>query len=501
MNDVINMEDTLVNGLSFKLGQGSATYVERRRVVSFQSSASEYKPQSGSKLMKFNLSSSHSWLDVSTAKIQFEITNTTAIDTARLRFLSGPSCLFERAVLSAGSTVIEDISDFDRLSEMFKYLGDKNHLTNTLGQSHGHTFSELQFNELVPIAGTPVKGVSTSSGVVRKLNSDTYPGIKKDDSQVVSWSIPFGLFKQKKYIPLQYAPLTISLYLTSDIKSPIISALHPTDTADGDAAGDKYLKTTFTDANTSVDYKITNCEVKCDIIELDSVFESQFIKHLEANNALSIAYLSHVSQMQTITNQPLVNVIVSRAVSKLNKIFISFSKDGLENTRNPSMKTWKCFYSPMRNTGFKDKDTTTGAGLTPFYNNGLDNEYQHDPEREFKISMTLGGKQLIESPIQSHAECYSKLVNSLGSNINDNDYTSFNINPRQYRDSRLIMCFALTKVTDASFSGVDVRSGDQINVQVKFNNKDKTELPDRMHIIAVNEAILEIRSTGCEVIE
>lgn len=501
MNDVINMNDTLINGLSFKLGQESAQYVERRRVVSFQSSANEYKPGSGSKLMKFNLSSSHSWLDVSTVKIQFEITNTTSIAGASLRFLSGPSCLFERAVLSAGSTVIEDISDFDRLSEMFKYLGDRNHLTNTLGQSHGHTFSELQFNELVPTPGTINRGVAPVGNVARKLNSNTYPGIKKDESQIVSWSVPFGLFKQKKYIPLQYAPLTISLYLTSDIKSPIISALHATDAVDGDTAAAAYLKTTFTATNTSIEYKITNCEVKCDIIELDSVFESQFIKHLEADNALSIAYLSHVSQMQTITNQSLVNVIVSRAVSKLNKIFISFSKDGLENTRNPSMKTWKCFYSPMRNTGFDTTDPITGAGLTPLYNNGLENEYVHDPNREFKISMTLGGKQLIESPIQSHAECYSKLVNSLGSNINDNDYTSFNINPRQYRDSRLILCFSLTKVTDADFSGVDVRSGDQINVQVKFNNTNKNELPDRMHIVAVNEAILEIRSTGCQVIE
>ena len=68
-------EDFLIEGLSYKLNPG-ASYVSNRRSVSFFPSGSDtYSPASGVRVIKIKMNGSDSWLDPSTVKVQFDITN------------------------------------------------------------------------------------------------------------------------------------------------------------------------------------------------------------------------------------------------------------------------------------------------------------------------------------------------------------------------------------------------------------------------------------------
>ena len=68
-------EDFLIEGLSYKLNPG-ASYVSNRRSVSFFPSGSDtYSPASGVKVIKIKMNGTD-WLDPSTVKVQFDITNT-----------------------------------------------------------------------------------------------------------------------------------------------------------------------------------------------------------------------------------------------------------------------------------------------------------------------------------------------------------------------------------------------------------------------------------------
>lgn len=516
MNDAINVEDRLISGLSFKF-DGTANYIKRRRICSFQSQGDSFTPGIGNKILKFHMASSGSWLDTSTLRVQFDIQNTDPRPEAKLRFISNCSSLFERMTLSIGSVIIEDISDANRVSQLLNFLDSKDCNTNQLGESHGHEFLETSFNTLCPKfpddAAPFEKGqIATAKlGFERKINARTYPGIKGTQSITCAFALPFGIMKSGKYIPLQFAPLTISLYLVSDITEPIISAIHTGANAAADlvldetVAGTKAPLTTFYNSNTSLQYKLINCEVKADLLELDSSFESQYIEHLNNNGSLTLAYTNHVSQIQVLQQQRLVNVMVSRAVSKINRIFISFQHDEVlkPHVRHPSAKSWRCFYSPMRNTSFVQDVSADADGLmdTPLITNGVENEYVHDPGRELKISLLLGGKMLTESPLNGHAECYSKLVSALGSKISENNYSSFQITPHQYRQNRFIACIGLNTCYDASMTGYSVKSGDQLNIKVEFANTNLKEIPTRMHILIENEAVLQIKSTGVVVIE
>ena len=57
------------------------------------------------------------WLDPSTCKVQFDITNTHG--TEALTFLSGGHAFFRRMRVLCGSQVVEDIDSYNRVCEMF----------------------------------------------------------------------------------------------------------------------------------------------------------------------------------------------------------------------------------------------------------------------------------------------------------------------------------------------------------------------------------------------
>ncbi len=102
--------------------------------------------------------------------------------------------------------------------------------------------------------------------------------------------------------------------------------------------------------------------------------------------------------MQTIAGQdkPLINV--SRALTRLKRVFVTLHKDytaGVGRDALLGRKPWNEFFSPM----------------SP---DNRDGKLTHNSEREFEFQLQIGSKLYPEYPIRSQNEAYYQLKKTLG---------------------------------------------------------------------------------------
>ena len=71
-----SLEDTFIDGLSFKLAKAASYITSRRSCTYHPQCANIYTPQNGTKLIKISINGSD-WLDPSTFRIMFDLYNTT----------------------------------------------------------------------------------------------------------------------------------------------------------------------------------------------------------------------------------------------------------------------------------------------------------------------------------------------------------------------------------------------------------------------------------------
>ena len=120
MEGVANsIEDKLIDGLSFKHKPG-ASYITDRKSVTFHPSGSNFYSTTGTKLIKIMLTGDN-WLDPSTFRIMFDLSNTSQVPQRKLRPLGGPHSFFRRMRILCGGQVIEDIDSYNRVHEMLEY--------------------------------------------------------------------------------------------------------------------------------------------------------------------------------------------------------------------------------------------------------------------------------------------------------------------------------------------------------------------------------------------
>ena len=134
--------------------------------------------------------------------------------------------------------VIEDISDDNRVHEMFSILQTPHARSNERAEGFGGNVD------------------------IKHLNTEgLLPGIT--NFQTVCFKPLCGIFMQSKYLPLRYAPIEIELSL-SDATEPIVS----------EQLGN------FTTANTSYLYKLENCRLKCVVCTLDNALDNKYVSNL-----------------------------------------------------------------------------------------------------------------------------------------------------------------------------------------------------------------------------
>jgi len=409
------LEDQLIDPLSFRLTK-TASYITKRRSCTYHPQGSNiYHPTTGTKLIKILLSGTD-WLDPSTFRIMFDLKNDDGDENHNLYPLGGPWGFFSRMRILVGGQVIEDIDNYNRVHEMFQVFS----ATDSRENDYAEGFSNYW------------QGLHASKGLL--VTAHTLVRIPPSSHMTVMFKPVAGLFQSvRKYLPLQFMPITIELSLVDSPLDPIIT---------------------------------------------------QGYKSISEGKPLNINYNTLISQIQTITGNSNLNVNVSRSITRLKSVFVSLSKtlpDAPVGTfarslvTHPVTKEWNSFYSPMFN------EFDTGLKATT-------------PEGEFEMQLQIGSSLYPEYRIRSHAEAYYNLKKTLG--IRSNVVHNFDISGIEYRIDKFIIGIDTERVLEAGFSGLSTRAGDLMTVMFKYNSEgaDQRRLADRMHIVLHADQIIEVHS-------
>ena len=126
------VEDNILDALTFQLGS-SSNYITERKSVSFYASGSNiYTPQ-GTTLLKFHLTDNSAWLDPSTIRLQFKLTNTGPRPLTLLN--ANPANFFREVTIRCNGVQIEQLQYYNRLSNMMMHLMPYHKKLNMMSES------------------------------------------------------------------------------------------------------------------------------------------------------------------------------------------------------------------------------------------------------------------------------------------------------------------------------------------------------------------------------
>jgi len=397
-------------------------------------------------VMRFKLAT-EGWLDPSTVRVFLDVINNdqtasaplppaTWPQTKVLRPLGPVHAFFKRLRITMRGVVIEDIMDFNRVSEMFDLCTPTANRVNNLAEGFGNNW----FNDRLANP-KDIKGISTY--------------------QTVCFKPLCGIFMQSKFIPLRYCPLEIELEL-ADMDDPIISSNVGIPVA-ADAG--------YFTASNSILWKLQQCQLKADLCVLDNQLDNSYVNHLLQGKPLVMVYNTFISNIQTIVS-PDHQINVSRALSRLKTVFLSLERNLAGERIKWWTKNWNTFYSPMAiNT------------MTTQTTNVPDNEIT-------SLQLQIGATVIPQYPIRSHAECYYTLKKALG--LASNNYVSLDIDGNDYRNNKFIVGIDCEKILGLSFTGTNTKNS-LMTVRMKTLAANQA---DRFHILLTAEMVLEIGDSG-----
>ena len=243
--------DQLLQSLSFKL-PSTAQYVQGRRLVTFHpSGASSFSP-GNNRVAIINLNGQGGWVDPSSIRIMFKLRNLST--TNHLVLQSGPHSLWARLRIMIGGTVVEDIQPYSRVHEVFR--------KSLIGEDWVHNES--------------VEGLGMFMVPDLGQTENAHPFLTNTVVDAGSYATLLlrpccGLLSANKMLPVKYAPITLE-WTFADAHDAVLGDInmHPAQAA------------------SSTNYEITQLQVYCAQVQLDSSLESQFASLLMSNRALNI---------------------------------------------------------------------------------------------------------------------------------------------------------------------------------------------------------------------
>ena len=167
----------------------------------------------------------------------------------------------------------------------------------------------------------------------------------------------------------------------------------------------------------STSWKITEPQIKCDIVTLDSELQNSYASHLLSGKSLPIHFSSYATNVQTATGKDN-SLSIARSFTRLKSVFVTmFHGDGTATND----KVANYFYHPMSNGG---------ASAT----------YKKEGEVEFQLQ--LGSAVYPQYPIRSLAEAFYSLRKTLG--ITNSG--SVNISKRWFMRDKFVLATGLAHV-------------------------------------------------------
>ncbi len=295
MDSIVNsVDDRLVDGLSYKLGNSSSYITDRREVSFFASGSDVYTPVGGTRVIRVNLTGDN-WLVPHSLRLFFTLVNTDANPTTKLlRPIGGPWSFFQRMRVLCGGQIVEDITGYNRVHEMINKLQSEESNQNDAAEGFGARYDSAIKPELQERYRVCFKPLS-------------------------------GLLTQNKLVPLRYGNLTLEFELVSAMDDVIYKVGSPGATAE----------------NTSETWRIEDVQVKASVCTLDNSLENQIAQHLNNGQPLPINFHTFITAKHTLTSASGL-IQVNRSLSHLSAVFISFDS----SNRSDEVREWNNFVFP-----------------------------------------------------------------------------------------------------------------------------------------------------------
>ena len=437
-------QEALLSSLDFRLGD-SANYVTRRRMgtIFYPSGASTFT-HSGVRVARFQITSQE-WLDMSSLRVQLTLKNTHASNPLYPRTdgldngdsnNGSPAIFFDRVRVFAANTVVDDVLYHGRNHMILHKLMPKNWTENA--DSEG-----LIMN---PPVGSWVNNNASFASAVNAGGGA--PGVCCYIPAGKSYTCQFkpitlSLIRCKRHFPVWAAPLTFEFYLSDAAECLTTSGAH------------------------SQSYEIQNMQIICDSISLDSQLQNSYVQMLMSGKGLSLPVTSFFTQYSSVpTGSNEFAIPVTRALSRLKAAFITFGEGSNDPTRqyHPDHQLYTDAYKGKINDGTIRTQLAVGSLLYP------------------------EGK-----PCDNTAWHWSNLQQCLG--LLDSSVRTISISGIEFLRFSYIVGILLEKVVGGFASGLNLRSGDLLRLQV--GGMPAGNATDRVWITLVADTIIELSEKGC----
>jgi hypothetical protein len=181
------------------------------------------------------------------------------------------------------------------------------------------------------------------------------------------------------------------------------------------------------------------------------------------------------------------NINMTRALSNLNRVFVTFIKDGAIDR----------FWSKKYNTFYSTLTGSNDMGVASILDSHSKAIYIKGKDPVVMAQLQIGGKLFPEYPLQSSQETFYMLHKSINDDkIFNKHIHSVNIQGKSYLYNKFITVFDTCRVNSgtASYAGLDVRNGSHTNLRYKLPSAGVT-LPDYCHTVLESEATFRIMGT------
>ena len=136
------LEDTLIDGVSFKLAKTAPYITYRRSCACHPQGSNIYMSNAGIKLLKITIAGLD-WLDPSRCRKMFDLVNTDNAAGHKLRLISGPWSLFNRMIIVNGGQILENIDMYNPVHDMFIICTAENSMENAYAEGFANYWENV----------------------------------------------------------------------------------------------------------------------------------------------------------------------------------------------------------------------------------------------------------------------------------------------------------------------------------------------------------------------
>ena len=477
--------DQMINSLQFGLPE-SSSYITDRKQVHFPSvSGNVFSSQNGNKYIKFVITGEdNNYLDLSSVSLFFDVVNTSTTAGQYLRPLGESHAFFTRYRCNAAGQQINDIDNYNLVCEEFKTfkaeeVRNLDDIEEGCMSRYDSKLNRLFANNIEGHSATATVSANDRGAVGSKLTRINTAGIEQGKFVRMGHKPVCGFMKSGYYPTIRYCPIELIFEITSEKTQPVINASTP---VEADQTADDVNGLFFTTRNTTTDWAIQNCILRCELIQVDNAVNNNIVSHLLKGGRLRMVYPAYHSFSQVFpTGSTEINMNIVKSSTRLSQMFFTFSQSPPDNVAGSyDKKVWNNFYHPMSAT--------------------IDNlEGIVDSDKQLSIQIQIGNKKFPEQAMESLAEAMYFLRRAV--NVMSPYYDGFSLDIVRYTKDKFIGGISFDKQPDMNFTGTNTKMGSLITFKVKGANTGFALGIERVFVTMVSEAVFELSESASTVLD